>query len=44
MTRHPAAVVPFLQSVATGAEGDITATILQDVIADTPRSVTQQVL
>src|SRR6185295_12746199 len=35
-----AATVPFLQSVATGQEGEITPAILQDVLSDTPRSVT----
>lgn len=34
-----AATIPFLQSVATGEEGEITQKILDDVIADTPRSV-----
>jgi transitional endoplasmic reticulum ATPase len=34
-----AAVVPFLQSVASGDEGEITQAILDDVIADTPPSV-----
>jgi transitional endoplasmic reticulum ATPase len=34
------ATIPFLQSVATGQEGEITQSILDDVIADTPRSVT----
>lgn len=38
------ATVPFLQSVATGREGQITSQILADVIADTPRSVTPQML
>jgi transitional endoplasmic reticulum ATPase len=39
-----AATVPFLQSVATGTEGEITLDILQDVIADTPRSVNAEML
>jgi transitional endoplasmic reticulum ATPase len=39
-----AATVPFLQSVATGAEGEITQAIIHDVLADTPRSVTGDVL
>jgi SpoVK/Ycf46/Vps4 family AAA+-type ATPase len=39
-----AATIPFLQSVATGKEGRITAQILQDVIADTRRSVTAEML
>lgn len=34
-----AATIPFLQSVATGQEGDITAEILAEVINDTPPSV-----
>ena len=34
-----AAVVPFLKSVASGDEGEITQAILDDVIADTPPSV-----
>ena len=34
-----AATIPFLQSVATGEEGEITHKIIDDVIADTPRSV-----
>ena len=39
-----AAVVPFLRSVASGEEGEITGTILDDVLADTPRSVTDDAL
>jgi transitional endoplasmic reticulum ATPase len=39
-----AATVPFLQSVATGTEGEITLDILRDVIADTPRSVNPEML
>ena len=38
------ATVPFLQSVATGAEGEITLDILNDVISDTRRSVTPEML
>ncbi|MDB5290546.1 MAG: hypothetical protein JWL69_1787, partial [Phycisphaerales bacterium] len=34
------ATVPFLQSVATGEEGEITSQILADVLNDTQRSVT----
>jgi transitional endoplasmic reticulum ATPase len=34
-----AATVPFLQSVASGQEGEITLAILHDAIADTPKSV-----
>jgi transitional endoplasmic reticulum ATPase len=39
-----AATVPFLKSVATGQEGDITSQILQGVIADTRKSVTLDML
>src|SRR2546421_8889204 len=39
-----AATVPFLQSVATGEEGEITWKIIEDVILDTPRSVTREML
>jgi transitional endoplasmic reticulum ATPase len=39
-----AAVVPFLQSVASGQDGQITVEILADVIADAPRTVTQPML
>jgi transitional endoplasmic reticulum ATPase len=39
-----AAVVPFLKSVATGQEGNITGAIIDDVLADTPPSVTSDVL
>jgi transitional endoplasmic reticulum ATPase len=39
-----AAVVPFLQSVASGEDGDITARVLDDVLADTPPSVTDELL
>jgi transitional endoplasmic reticulum ATPase len=38
------ATIPFLQSVATGAEGEITSQILRDVIADTRKSVTMDML
>jgi transitional endoplasmic reticulum ATPase len=38
------ATVPFLQSVVSGKEGEITQAILDDVIADTPRSVTSEML
>mgnify|MGYP000548422233 FL=1 len=41
---NQAAVVPFLQSVASGQEGDITQAILEQVIAETPRSVTGPML
>src|SRR5215210_2102004 len=36
-----AATVPFLRSVATGQEGEITWKIIEDVLHDTPRSVTR---
>jgi transitional endoplasmic reticulum ATPase len=39
-----AATIPFLQSVATGQEGEITSQILADVLNDTPKSVTPQML
>jgi transitional endoplasmic reticulum ATPase len=39
-----AATIPFLQSVATGTEGEITSQILRDVIADTRKSVTMDML
>jgi transitional endoplasmic reticulum ATPase len=39
-----AATVPFLRSVATGEEGDITHEILHDVLADTSPSVTADML
>jgi len=39
-----AATVPFLQSVATGEEGEINLKILEDVLLDTPRSVTRETL
>jgi transitional endoplasmic reticulum ATPase len=38
------ATIPFLKSVATGQEGEITASIMDDVLADTPRSVTAEML
>jgi transitional endoplasmic reticulum ATPase len=38
------ATVPFLQSVATGAEGDITTAIIADVINDAPHTVTAEML
>ena len=38
------ATIPFLQSVASGKEGEITGEILADVIADTPRSVTPEMI
>jgi len=39
-----AATIPFLESVATGKEGDITAEILRAAIADAPKSVTKEML
>src|SRR5213593_1517528 len=39
-----AAVIPFLQSVASGQEGDITAQVLADALADTRPSVTAEQL
>lgn len=39
-----AATVPFLSSVASGVEGQITASILADAVHDTPRSVTPDML
>lgn len=39
-----AAVVPFLRSVASGDDGDITPSVLDDVLSDTPPSVTGEML
>ena len=39
-----AATIPFLKSVATGQEGDITAEILLDAMHETPRSVNAAML
>ncbi|HTW95966.1 MAG TPA: ATP-binding protein, partial [Tepidisphaeraceae bacterium] len=39
-----AATIPFLQSVASGKEGEITNEILNDVLHDTPKSVTHDAL
>jgi transitional endoplasmic reticulum ATPase len=39
-----AATIPFLQSVATGNEGEITADIIHEVIAETRRSVSSEML
>ena len=39
-----AATVPFLRSVATGVEGQITADVFQDTVKDTGRSVTSETL
>jgi transitional endoplasmic reticulum ATPase len=38
------ATIPFLRSVATGTEGDITDEILRDVIGEAPRSVSADML
>ncbi len=38
------ATIPFLRSVASGQEGQITQEILDDVIADTPRSVSGEMV
>jgi transitional endoplasmic reticulum ATPase len=38
------ATIPFLQSVASGMEGQITGQVLADVVNDTPRSVTPEML
>ena len=39
-----AATIPFLESVATGREGDITAEVFSAAIHDAPRSVTRDML
>jgi transitional endoplasmic reticulum ATPase len=39
-----AATIPFLQSIASGEEGQITSQILDQAIADTPPSVTPTIL
>jgi SpoVK/Ycf46/Vps4 family AAA+-type ATPase len=39
-----AATVPFLSTVASGVEGQITAAIFHDAVRDTPRSVTGEML
>ena len=39
-----AATIPFLSTVASGVEGQITAAIFHDVVHDTPRSVTEDML
>jgi transitional endoplasmic reticulum ATPase len=39
-----AAVIPFLQSVASGEDGQITPDIVDDVLKDTPPSVTREML
>jgi transitional endoplasmic reticulum ATPase len=39
-----AATVPFLQSVATGGEGEITGEIFQSAVREAPKSVTTDML
>jgi transitional endoplasmic reticulum ATPase len=39
-----AATIPFLRSVATGEEGEITSAVIADVLADTRPSVTDQMI
>jgi transitional endoplasmic reticulum ATPase len=39
-----AATIPFLESVATGKEGDITTAVLNAAIHDAPKSVTREML
>ena len=39
-----AATVPFLKSVASGVEGEITAAVFQDAVKDTGRSVNAEML
>ena len=39
-----AATIPFLHSVATGQDGEISRAMLDEVIAETPRSVTAEAL
>ncbi len=39
-----AATIPFLQSVASGEEGEITAAVIESVLADTRPSVARDVL
>ena len=38
------ATIPFLQSVATGQEGEITQRIIDDVVATAPKSVTPEMI
>ena len=38
------ATIPFRQSVSPGLEGQITGQVLVDVVNDTPRSVTPEML
>jgi hypothetical protein len=37
-------VIPFLRTVASGEEGEITMTVIEDVLADIRPSVTGEVL
>jgi transitional endoplasmic reticulum ATPase len=39
-----AATIPFLQSVATGQEGEITAEVFSAAVHDAPKSVTREML
>ena len=39
-----AATIPFLKSVASGEEGQITRAIFDDVVSDTPPSVNSEML
>jgi SpoVK/Ycf46/Vps4 family AAA+-type ATPase len=39
-----AATIPFLQSVASGQDGDITAAVIDDALAGTKPSVTAEML
>src|SRR5687767_14492772 len=39
-----AATIPFLKSVASGEEGEITSDVIADVLSDTPPSVTPDML
>ena len=38
------ATIPFLQSVATGQEGEITQRIIDDVVTTAPKSVTPEMI
>ena len=38
------ATIPFLRSVASGEEGEITSAILADAVADAPKTVTPEML
>jgi hypothetical protein len=39
-----AAVIPFLRSVSSGQEGEITPEVVEDVLADVRPSVTRDML